>query len=62
MVFSKVAEAASWMLGGIPIYAYYGVSMPVVKDLVDAIGGVTFDIDVAFTMDGPARIKRAYSI
>lgn len=50
---TKVCEAAEWMLGGtIPVDYYYAVTMPVVKELVDAIGGVTYDIDIDFTMGG----------
>ncbi len=49
----KVCEAAEWMLGGtIPVDYYYAVTMPVVKELVDAIGGVTYDIDLDFPMGG----------
>ncbi|MHB1313986.1 MAG: LCP family protein [Christensenellales bacterium] len=55
--FSKVCEAASWMLGGIPVQYYYAVDMPVVKKLVDAIGGIEYDIDVDFTMVGRSYTK-----
>ncbi len=54
--FLKTCEAASWMLGGIPINYYYAVTMPAVKDLVNAIGGVDYDLDVSFSMMG-----RSYS-
>ncbi len=50
--FLKVCEAASWMLGGIPVDYYYAVTMPAVKQLVDAVGGVDYDLEVAFTMVG----------
>lgn len=53
----KVCEAASWMLGGIPVDYYYAVTMPVVKELVDAIGGVEYDLDVDFTMAGRSYKK-----
>lgn len=46
----KVCQAASWMLGGIPVDYYFAVTMPVVKELVDAIGGVEYDVDVSFQM------------
>jgi len=55
--FPKVMEAASWMLGNIPVNYYYAVTMPVVKELVDAIGGVDYDIDVDFTMNGRTYTK-----
>lgn len=50
--FNKVCEAAEWMLGGIPVDYYYAVSMPVVKELVDIIGGVEFEIEMDFSMQG----------
>lgn len=50
--FEKVCEAAEWMLGGIPVDYYYAVSMPVVKDLVNIIGGVNYDVEMDFTMMG----------
>jgi LCP family protein required for cell wall assembly len=49
---TKTVEAAEWMLGGIPIDYYYGVTMPLVKELVDAVGGVDFNIDFEFTLGG----------
>ncbi len=48
----KVREAASWMIGNIPIEYYYAVDMSAVKGLVDAIGGLDFNIDVDFKMQG----------
>jgi LCP family protein required for cell wall assembly len=54
--FLKVCEAASWMLGGIPVNYYYAVTMPAVKELVDTVGGVDYDLEVSFKMAG-----RSYS-
>ena len=48
--FLKVCEAASWMLGGIPVDYYYAVTMPAVKGLVDAVGGVDYDLEMSYTM------------
>ncbi len=48
----KVCEAASWMIGGIPINYYYAVDMTAVKALVNAIDGVDFNVDVDFKMQG----------
>ena len=48
--FKKVCETASYLLGGIPVNYYYAVTMPAVKELVDAIGGVDYRLDVSFTM------------
>ncbi len=51
--FEKVCEAASWMLGGIPVQYYYAVDMNAVKGLADAIGGVQgFDVEMDFSMAG----------
>ena len=50
--FLKTCEAASWMLGGIPVNYYYAVTMPAVKQLVDSIGGVDYNMDITYTMMG----------
>ena len=50
--FQKVCEAASWMLGDISVDYYYAVTMHGLKDLVDAIGGVDFDLDMDFKLAG----------
>ncbi len=56
--FEKVCEAASWMLGGIPVQYYYAVDMNAVKGLVDAVGGVQgFDVDMDFKMQGRSYVK-----
>lgn len=49
---AKVCEAASWMIGNIPVDYYYAVDMNAVKQLVDSIGGLDFNIDVDYTMQG----------
>ena len=51
--FEKVCEAASWMLGGIPVQYYYAIDMEAVKGLVDEIGGVDYNVDVKF--EGESR-------
>lgn len=50
--FLKTCEAASWMLGGIPVNYYYAVTMPAVKELVNIVGGVDYDLELDFTMVG----------
>jgi len=50
--FLKTCEAASWMLGGIPVNYYYAVTMPAVKQLVDAVGGVDYNLQLSFKMAG----------
>ncbi len=41
----------------VPVQHYVCVNMPVVKQMVDAMGGVDYEMDVAFTMNG-----RSYSM
>ena len=55
--FLKVCEAASWMLGGIPVDYYYAVTMPAVKQLVDTVGGVEYDLEMSYTMMGRSYRK-----
>ncbi len=50
--FHKVCESVSWMLGGIPVDYYYAVTMPAVKQLVDTVGGVDYDLELDFQMAG----------
>lgn len=55
--FEKVCEAAEWMLGGIPVDYYYAVTMPAVKQLVDAVGGVDYDLELDFKIQGRSYQK-----
>ncbi len=55
--FNKVMESAEWMLGGIPVDYYYAVTMPACKGLVDAIGGVDYDLEMDFTLAGRSYTK-----
>ena len=55
--FLKTCETASWMLGGIPVDYYYAVTMPAVKQLVDAFGGVDYNLEMSFTMAGRKYYK-----
>lgn len=41
----------------VPVQHYVCVNMPVVKQMVDAMGGVDFDMDIAFTMNGRSYEK-----
>ena len=40
------------MIGGIAVDYYYAVDMGAVKGLVNTIGGVDFDIDIGFDLQG----------
>lgn len=50
--FMNVCRSVSGVLGGIPIDYYVGVTMPVVKELVNEIGGVEYDVDVKIRLQG----------
>jgi polyisoprenyl-teichoic acid--peptidoglycan teichoic acid transferase len=50
--FNKVCEAATWMLGGVPVKYYYAVDMSAVKGLVNAVGGIDYDLDLDFSIQG----------
>ena len=53
----KVCEAAEWMLGGIPVDYYYAVTMTSLKDLVDLCGGLEYDMDISFKIQGRSYQK-----
>ncbi len=55
--FSEVLLAAKWMLGGIPIDYYYSVTMPVIKDLVNTIGGIDYEVEFDFSVDNHSYNK-----
>ncbi|MDD4797475.1 MAG: LCP family protein, partial [Eubacteriales bacterium] len=50
--FMNVCDSVEWELGGVPVDYYIAVTMPVVKELTDAIGGVDFYVDVPITIQG----------
>ena len=47
--FLMMCRAAEWMLGGISVDYYYSVDFEAVIELVDALGGVDYDMDMAYT-------------
>ena len=54
----KVCEAAEWMLGGdIPVDYYYAVTMTSLKELVDLCGGLDYDMDISFHIQGRSYEK-----
>lgn len=53
----KVCEAAEWMLGGIDVDYYYAVTMTSLKDLVDLCGGLEYDMDISFKIQGRSYEK-----
>ncbi len=50
--FMNVCKSVEWVLGGVPVNYYIAVTMPMLKEVVDLIGGVDYDIDVAFKIQG----------
>lgn len=55
--FMNVCKSVQGVLGGVPVNYYMAVTMPVMKELTDAIGGVDFNVDIAFTIDGRSYKK-----
>lgn len=56
--FQKVCESAEWMLGDVvKLDGYFAVDMNAVKGLVDAIGGVDYDLDISFDNMGREYTK-----
>lgn len=53
----KVCETAEWMLGGIPVDYYYAVTMTSLKQLVDAFGGLDYDLEFSYTIQGRSYKK-----
>lgn len=49
---NKLCETAEWMLGGIQVDYYYAVTMTSLKQLVDAFGGLDYDLDITFNIQG----------
>jgi len=47
--FTKMCEAAQWLLGGVPINYYYSVDFEAIMELVDAIGGIDYEMDMDYT-------------
>lgn len=57
--FNLLCRTAERWLGGISIPYYYGLDFQAVADIVDAIGGIDYDVDQAFTA---MRSKRSYNV
>lgn len=50
--YAYACQTVSMTLGGIPIKYYIGFNMNVVKSVVDAMGGVDYNVDVEVSMNG----------
>lgn len=53
--FELVCRTAEQWLGGISIPYYYAVDFKAVVDIVDAMGGIDYDVDQPFTAHGSAK-------
>lgn len=51
----KAAEAASALLGNVPIDYYFGIDMHRIVEIGDLLGGVDIDVAINFTTDGGKR-------
>jgi len=50
--YKYAMETVSYVLGGVKVQYYVAFDMQVVKDVVNAMGGVDYDVDVQINMDG----------
>lgn len=50
--FEYAMQTVSHLLGGVPVNYYAGFNMNVVKEVVDAMGGVYYDVDINVEMNG----------
>lgn len=46
---ARTRDAATWLLGGVDIHNYFAVDMSALIMLIDAIGGVDFEMDMNYT-------------
>lgn len=56
--FTKMCEASQWLLGGIPIDYYYSVDFEAIMELVNAIGGVDYEMDMDYTGHSGAHYQK----
>jgi len=56
--FMNACDTISGVFGGIPVPYYIGVDMDGLKALIDAMGGVEYDVDVDFIGDSGQKYKK----
>lgn len=56
--FSKMCEAAEWMLGGISVDYYCALDFETVIEIGDMIGGVDFNVDMDYAGESGTRYKK----
>jgi LCP family protein required for cell wall assembly len=59
--FKNACDTISGVFGGIPVNYYAAVDMDGLSALVDAIGGVYYDVDVNASLDG-VTLKKGYAL
>ena len=59
--FECMMETVSGTIGGIPVNYYLAVEMQAVKDIVNIIGGVWYDVDYEINMNG-RHLDKGYQI
>lgn len=50
--YQYAQDTVSWALGGIRVDYYVGFGMQVVKDVVNAMGGIEYEVEFDFVMNG----------
>jgi LCP family protein required for cell wall assembly len=58
--FKNACDTISGVFGGIPVPYYIGVDMDGMKALIDAMGGVDYDVDLDFTGDSGQKYKKGF--
>ena len=56
--FQTVCSTVSWMLGGIQIDYYCGITMDAMAELGDLIGGVDYDLEMTYTGHSQKRYHK----
>ena len=59
--YECLTKTVSTCLGGIPVDYYVAIEMPAVKDIVDIIGGVWYDVDCEINMNG-RHLDKGYQL
>ncbi len=59
--YECLMQTVSDTIGGIPVNDYIAVEMQAVKDIVDIIGGVWYDVDYEITMNG-RHLDKGYQL
>lgn len=60
--FECLMETVSTTLGGIPVDYYAAVEMQGLKDVIDAMGGIWFDVDYELRTDDGRKIGKGYQL